>query len=57
MDFRNPPGQYDTEVHKKRHEDNKEKGFGSFRGLVWNIVNLLIAIAIIVLIVVLVEIF
>lgn len=51
MDFRNPPGQYDPEVHKKRHEDNKEKSFGSFRGLVWNIVNLLIAIAIIVLIV------
>lgn len=50
MDFRIPPGQYDPEVHKKRHEDNKEKGFGSFRGLVWNIVNLLIAIAIIVLI-------
>lgn len=58
MDFRNPPGQYDPNVHKRRHEEEKQKRLsGFFRGFIWNAVNFLIAVAIIVLIVFLVKLF
>ncbi|GIP26232.1 hypothetical protein J23TS9_13620 [Paenibacillus sp. J23TS9] len=51
MDFRNPPGHYDPNVHKRRHDENPEKG------LVWNTVNLLITVAIIVLVINLIRLF
>ncbi|MWV43706.1 hypothetical protein GRF59_08655 [Paenibacillus sp. HJL G12] len=58
MDFRNPPGQYDPDVHQKRHEEELEKRLsGSFRGLLWNTVNLLIAVGAIVLIIFLIKLF
>lgn len=58
MDFRNPPGQYDPEVHKMRHEEELQKSkSGFFRGLLWNTVNLLIVVAIIVFIYFLVKLF
>ncbi|WP_179281286.1 hypothetical protein [Paenibacillus sp. XY044] len=55
MDFRNPPGQYDPDVHKKRHDEKVNQGTG--RGFLWNLVNLLIGLAIIAVIILLVWLF
>ena len=55
MDFRNPPGQYDPDVHKKRHDEKVNQGAG--RGFLWNLVNLLIGLAIVAVIILLVWLF
>ncbi|WP_157739692.1 hypothetical protein [Paenibacillus kribbensis] len=57
MGVRNPPNQYDTEAHKRKHEEQEQKYLSGRFSFLRNAVNLLIVVGIFAVIILIIKFF